>query len=269
MTTVDVDSIDDFQLKHGSLIGGARKGCICLSLRLAVFLQGLIKICILLSLMYAIFMVPLELFSSDQESTLFISIQKSNSYFNIDKIVILTVQFFKQYASKESIAFISNAVLLLRKSSTERDLLLLTIFLALLASIISTLGAIGRSQGLIKLSIILFLASQALSILGIFYAPTFGRLYNMEALMNPVILLFSLTLVIFYTMWYTHLLYSLFKVLRAGGNGGEYLSYREIIDRRNFLRWKTWKERELERGSPFNPSYSRSSEKDRLIKSTR
>ncbi|KAJ1614411.1 membrane protein [Cryptosporidium canis] len=267
MTTIDMDSVEGFQLKHGSLIGGARKGCLCLSLRLAVLLQGLISVVLLLSLTSILFLIPINSLGPAQKETItssgysFLLIRGSLGQY--------AVNIMNRYLPQSSLIAISEVISSLRSSGAEGKFMIFMLHVSILSSLASIFGAIGKSMGLIKFSIFSFMVSQAFSIFGVFYAPTLGKLHGLQFLSNPVVLLTTLTVVIFYTMWYSHLLYSFYKVLRAGGNGGEYLSYREIIDRRNFLRWKTWKERELERGSPYNPSFSRSSEKDRLLKSSR
>lgn len=262
-----MDSVDGFQLKHGSLIGGARKGCLCLSLRLSVFFQGLLNIVFLLSVISILFLFPIGLQKSVQENDVTLSgYSRLLTKTSFGKYV---VNLMKQYLPQSSLLAISEVVRSLISSKTEERFMIFTLSVSILSSLFSIFGAIGKSMGLIKFSIFSFIVSQAFTVFGVFYAPTLGKLHGSMVLTNPVVLLTTLIFVIFYTVWYSHLLYSFYKVLRAGGSGGEYLSYREIIDRRNFLRWKTWKERELERGSPYNPSFSRSSEKDRLLKSSR
>ncbi|KAK9171586.1 Uncharacterized Protein cmbei_7003250 [Cryptosporidium meleagridis] len=263
MATIEMDSVEGFQLKHGSLIGGARKGCLCLSLRLAVFLHGLINIILLFLTITVLFSIPIGFLGSNQEETL----PSGSSHFEVlNRFGLNAVNLMNKYLPRDVLLIITEIIRFIRGSSIEGKLVALTLDISILSSLVSIFGVFSKSMGLVKFSIFAFLISQLLTIFGIFYAPTLSKLYNLKVLSNPVLLLSILILVMFYTMWYSHLLYSYYKVLRAGGSGGEYLSYREIIDRRNFLRWKTWKERELERGSPYNPSFSRSSEKDRLLK---
>ncbi|OII74864.1 uncharacterized protein cubi_02996 [Cryptosporidium ubiquitum] len=262
-----MDSVEGFQLKHGSLIGGARKGFLCLSLRLAVFVQGLLNIILLLSATSVLFSVPIGLLGSDQEEDTFPS---GNSYLEVRHgFGVYAVNLMNKYLPRDLLLIITEIISSLRSSPKEEAFVALTLYLSIFSSLLSIFGVLRKSMGLINFAIFSFLASQSFTIFGIFYAPKLGKLYGLKVLSNPVVLLSILVFAMLYTMWYSHLLYSYYKVLRAGGNGGEYLSYREIIDRRNFLRWKTWKERELERGSPYNPSFSRSSEKDRLLKSSR
>ncbi|KAH8582557.1 uncharacterized protein ELE39_001213 [Cryptosporidium sp. chipmunk genotype I] len=264
MATIEMDSVEGFQLKHGSLIGGARKGCLCLSLRLAVFVQGLLNIILLSLAASVLFSIPIGLLGSDQEEVVSLS---GNSHFGIlHRFGVHAFNIMNNYLPRDLLLIITELIRFLRSSQMEGKFVTLILDVSILSSLVSIFGVFSKSMGLVKFSIFAFLISQALTVFGIFYAPTLGKLYNLKVLSNPVVLLSILILVMFYTMWYSHLLYSYYKVLRAGGSGGEYLSYREIIDRRNFLRWKTWKERELERGSPYNPSFSRSSEKDRLLK---
>ncbi|CUV07311.1 unnamed protein product [Cryptosporidium hominis] len=263
MATIEMDSVEGFQLKHGSLIGGARKGCLCLSLRLAVFLHGLLNIILLFLTISVLFSIPIGLLGSNQEEVL----PSGSSHFEVlNRFGLNAVNLMNKYLPRDLLLIITEIIRFIRGSTIEGKFVAFTLDISILSSLVSIFGVFSKSMGLIKFSIFAFLISQLLTIFGIFYAPTLGKLYNLKVLSNPVLLLSILILVMFYTMWYSHLLYSYYKVLRAGGSGGEYLSYREIIDRRNFLRWKTWKERELERGSPYNPSFSRSSEKDRLLK---
>lgn len=267
MATIDMDSVEGFQLKHGSLIGGARKGYLCLSLRLAVFVQGLLNVVLLFSATSVLFSIPIGLLGSGQEE---IVPSSGNLHSEIqNRFGVYVVNLMNKYLPRDLLLTIAEIISSLRDSQTEERFVSFTLNVSILSSLLSIFGVFSKSMRLVKFSIFSFLVSQLLTIFGIFYAPKLGKLYGIKVLSNPVTLLSILILVMFYTMWYSHLLYSYYKVLRAGGNGGEYLSYREIIDRRNFLRWKTWKERELERGSPYNPSFSRSSEKDRLLKSSR
>ncbi|KAK6590575.1 membrane protein [Cryptosporidium xiaoi] len=261
-----MDSIEDFQLKHGSLFGGARKGCICLSLRISVFLQGLINIIGSILLAYTIFLLPFEQLGIAGDSQ--VQQLESSKPTEFSKLLFYLMKLLKYIPPNYSLA-IKTLVLGIRGSIFERNFTLVTISLIIFSSLLSIFGSTGKSRGQIKLSIFSFIASQIMCIIAVFYAPLFGRSHGLGFLSNHFVLLISLSCIIFFTMWYSHLLYSLYKVFRAGGTGGEYLSYREIIDRRNFLRWKTWKERELERGPSYNKSFSRSSEKDRLIKSSR
>ncbi|KAH8741092.1 membrane protein [Cryptosporidium ryanae] len=263
-----MDSIEDFQLKHGSLFGGARKGCICLSLRLSVFIQGLINIFTSILLVYILFFLPFEQFGIVDNSQIQQQLELPKQT-ELNKITFPLVKYLRRHIPPKYLLSIKTLALGIRGSLFERNFTLVTISLFIFSSLLSIFGATGKSRGQIKLSIFSFIASQIMCILAIFYAPAFGKSHGLGCLSCHVILLVSLSCIIFFTMWYSHLLYSLYKVFRAGGTGGEYLSYREIIDRRNFLRWKTWKERELERGPSYNKSFSRSSEKDRLIKSSR
>ncbi|KAL7067109.1 hypothetical protein ACR3K2_24250 [Cryptosporidium serpentis] len=256
-----MDSFEEFRFKHGSLIGGGRKGFMCLSLRLANILQALANLFFGIGYLFTFFLFPWsKLLNIFNGASIILEFDPKLSFVDYINFKIATLLYSLNNIQTGN--YISEIETLVRDKMVIILASCLVMF-SFAAFLFTFFGVLTRSQHLLRLSIFSSLGICIVQFIGLFYFPNLSSKLGFEPFKTEVLLVLSILLLIYFA-WSIHLLYSLYKVIRAGGTGGEYLSYREIIDKRNFLRWRSWKERELERGVVYGRNVSTAAEHDRF-----